>query len=289
MRQDKARILNRVNSPDDLKTLSAEELRRYCEELRRYIVDECALNPGHLASSLGAVELAAALHYVFHTPEDKLIWDVGHQTYAHKIITGRREAFHEKRRLGGISGFPRMDESPYDAFGGGHASVSISAAFGMAKAAGLLGRRERVVAVIGDGAMTGGLAFEGLNNAGASPETDLLVILNDNNMAIDQATGALKNYLLKISTSKHYNRFKRRLWNLLSHTPFLLRFCQKTGNAVKQSILKNSNLFESLGFRYFGRGTRYRGADPGSPGPEGDRRTEIAACPDGQGQGAAAG
>ena len=252
MRQDKARILNRVNSPDDLKTLSAEELRLYCEELRRYIVDECALNPGHLASSLGAVELAAALHYVFHTPEDKLIWDVGHQTYAHKIITGRREAFHEKRRLGGISGFPRMDESPYDAFGGGHASVSISAAFGMAKAAGLLGRRERVVAVIGDGAMTGGLAFEGLNNAGASPETDLLVILNDNNMAIDQATGALKNYLLKISTSKHYNRFKRRLWNLLSHTPFLLRFCQKTGNAVKQSILKNSNLFESFGFRYFG-------------------------------------
>lgn len=252
MRQDKARILNRVDSPDDLKTLSAEELRLYCEELRRYIVDECALNPGHLASSLGAVELAAALHYVFRTPEDKLIWDVGHQTYAHKIITGRREAFHEKRRLGGISGFPRMDESPYDAFGGGHASVSISAAFGMAKAAGLLGRRERVVAVIGDGAMTGGLAFEGLNNAGASPETDLLVILNDNNMAIDQATGALKNYLLKISTSKHYNRFKRRLWNLLSHTPFLLRFCQKTGNAVKQSILKNSNLFESFGFRYFG-------------------------------------
>ena len=245
-------LLNRIDSPDDLKALSVEELKRYCEELRRYIIDECALNPGHLASSLGAVELAAALHYVFHTPEDKLIWDVGHQTYAHKIITGRREAFHEKRRLGGISGFPRMDESPYDAFGGGHASVSISAAFGMAKAARLQGSKDRVVAVIGDGAMTGGLAFEGLNNAGASPETDLLVILNDNNMAIDQATGALKNYLLKISTSKHYNRFKRRLWNLLSHTPLLLRLCQKTGNAVKQSILKNSNLFESFGFRYFG-------------------------------------
>lgn len=252
MKSNNPGILSRVDSPDDLKSLSIEELCAYCEELRRYIIDECAQNPGHLASSLGAVELATALHYVFDTPADKLIWDVGHQTYAHKIITGRREAFRTKRRQGGISGFPRMDESPYDAFGGGHASVSISAAFGMAKAAELQGRSERVVAVIGDGAMTGGLAFEGLNNAGASAGTDLLVILNDNNMAIDQATGALKNYLLKISTSKHYNRMKRRLWNLLSHTPLLLRLCQKAGNAVKQSLLKNSNLFESFGFRYFG-------------------------------------
>lgn len=193
-----------------------------------------------------------ALHYVFDTPEDKIVWDVGHQTYAHKIITGRREAFRTKRQLGGISGFPRMDESEYDAFGGGHASVSISAAFGMAKAAELRGEKRQVVAVIGDGSMTGGLAFEGLNNAGASKNTDLLVILNDNNMAIDQATGALKNYLLKISTSVRYNRFKRRVWGLLSHTPRLLHLCRKTWNGIKLGLLNHSNLFESLNFRYFG-------------------------------------
>ena len=252
MTPEEYRLLLHIDSPEDLKRLSAEELRAYCDELRRYIVDECSVNPGHLASSLGAVELAAALHYVFDTPADKIVWDVGHQTYAHKIITGRREAFKTKRRLGGISGFPRMSESEYDAFGGGHASVSISAAFGMAKAAELRGEKHRVVAVIGDGSMTGGLAFEGLNNAGASKRTNLLVILNDNNMAIDQATGALKNYLLKISTSVHYNRFKQRLWGILSHTPRLLRLCQKAGNAVKQGLLNKSNLFESLNFRYFG-------------------------------------
>ena len=245
-------LLGRIDSPDDLKKLSLEELRAYCDELRGYIIQQCATNPGHLASSLGTVELSAALHYVFRTPDDKIVWDVGHQTYAHKIITGRREAFASKRRLGGISGFPRMDESPYDAFGGGHSSVSISAAFGMAKAGELRGERRQVVAVIGDGAMTGGLAFEGLNNAGASKRTNLLVILNDNNMAIDQATGALKNYLLKISTSVRYNRLKRRVWRAFSHVPPLLHLCQKTGNAVKQGLLKNSNLFESLNFRYFG-------------------------------------
>ena len=246
------KLLYRIDSPRDLKRLSAEELRLYCDELRRYIIEECSVHPGHLASSLGAVELAAALHYVFDAPDDKIVWDVGHQTYAHKIITGRREAFRTKRQLGGISGFPKMSESPYDAFGGGHASVSISAAFGMAKAAELRGEKRQVVAVIGDGSMTGGLAFEGLNNAGASKQTNLLVILNDNHMAIDQATGALKNYLLKISTSVHYNRFKQRLWGLLSHTPRLLRLCQKAGNAVKQGLLNNSNFFESLNFRYFG-------------------------------------
>ena len=245
-------LLGRIDSPDDLKKLSLEELRAYCDELRGYIIQQCATNPGHLASSLGTVELSAALHYVFRTPDDKIVWDVGHQTYAHKIITGRREAFASKRRLGGISGFPRMDESPYDAFGGGHSSVSISAAFGMAKAAEMRGERHQVVAVIGDGSMTGGLAFEGLNNAGASKRTNILVILNDNNMAIDQATGALKNYLLKISTSVHYNRFKQRLWGLMSHTPRLLRLCQKAGNAVKQGVLNKSNLFESFNFRYFG-------------------------------------
>ena len=252
MSHEDYKLLNRVSSPRDLKKLSPEELRLYCDELRRYIIEECSVNPGHLASSLGAVELAAALHYVFDTPQDRIVWDVGHQTYAHKIITGRREAFHTKRQLGGISGFPRMSESVYDAFGGGHASVSISAAFGMAKAAELRGEKHQVVAVIGDGSMTGGLAFEGLNNAGASKQTNLLVILNDNNMAIDQATGALKNYLLKISTSVHYNRFKQRLWGILSHTPRLLRLCQKAGNAVKQGLLNKSNFFESLNFRYFG-------------------------------------
>lgn len=244
--------LDRIDSPDDLKKLSGSDLRQYCDELRQYIIEQCSSNPGHLASSLGAVELAVALHYVFNTPDDKIVWDVGHQTYAHKIITGRREAFRTNRKLGGISGFPRMSESPYDAFGGGHASVSISAAFGMAKAAELKGEQRQVVAVIGDGSMTGGLAFEGLNNAGASKQTNLLVILNDNNMAIDQATGALKNYLVKISTSRRYNAIKRRLWRILSHTPAVLRFCQKAGNAVKQGLLKNSNLFESLNFRYFG-------------------------------------
>lgn len=252
MANEEYKLLKRVSSPRDLKELSPDELRRYCDELRHYIIEECSVNPGHLASSLGAVELAAALHYVFDTPQDKIVWDVGHQTYAHKIITGRREAFHTKRQLGGISGFPRMAESEYDAFGGGHASVSISAAFGMAKAAELRGEKHQVVAVIGDGSMTGGLAFEGLNNAGASKRTNLLVILNDNNMAIDQATGALKNYLLKISTSVHYNRFKQRLWGILSHTPRLLRFCQMAGNAVKQGVLNKSNFFESLNFRYFG-------------------------------------
>ncbi len=252
MSHEDYKLLYRVSSPRDLKKLSPEELRLYCDELRHYIIEECSVNPGHLASSLGAVELAAALHYVFDTPQDRIVWDVGHQTYAHKIITGRREAFRTKRQLGGISGFPRMSESVYDAFGGGHASVSISAAFGMAKAAELRGEKHQVVAVIGDGSMTGGLAFEGLNNAGASKQTNLLVILNDNNMAIDQATGALKNYLLKISTSVHYNRFKQRLWGILSHTPRLLRLCQKAGNAVKQGLLNKSNFFESLNFRYFG-------------------------------------
>ena len=173
--------LDRVDSPRDLKRLSLDELRLYCDELRHYIIEQCAVNPGHLASSLGAVELAAAVHYVFDTPDDRLVWDVGHQAYAHKILTGRREQFHTNRKLGGISGFPRMEESPYDAFGAGHASVSISAALGMAQANKLQGIHRNVIAVIGDGAMTGGLAYEGLNNAGAS-NADMLVILNDNSM-----------------------------------------------------------------------------------------------------------
>ncbi len=247
------KYLYAVDTPADLKRLTVAQLGDYCAELRRYIVECCSRNPGHLASSLGVVELTVALHYVYDTPDDKIVWDVGHQAYAHKIITARRDAFLSNRKLGGISGFPRMAESEYDAFGAGHSSVSISAAFGMAKAADLRGEKRSVVAVIGDGAMTGGLAFEGLNNAGACPRSDILVILNDNNMAIDKATGALERYLVRVSTSSSYNRFKNRLWRVLGKVPPLLRMMQKTGNAVKQGLLQNGNLFESLDFRYFGQ------------------------------------
>ena len=253
MPQNEYILLPKVNSPADLKKLPVSELPRYCEELRRYIVEVCSVNPGHLGSSLGAVELAVALHYVYDTPYDKLIWDVGHQAYAHKIVTGRREAFADQRKLGGISGFPRMSESEYDTFGCGHASVSISAAFGMAKAAELKGEKRKVVAVIGDGAMTGGLAFEGLNNAGDSKNSDILVVLNDNNMAIDRPTGALGHYLVRVSTSQFYNRLKRVMWRVFGLVPFVLNMMRKTGNAIKQGLLQNSNFFESLNFRYFGR------------------------------------
>ena len=248
-------LLYKVNSPADLKQLSLSELPQYCRELRQYIIEECSKNPGHLASSLGVVELTVALHYVYDVPVDKLVWDVGHQAYAHKIITERRDLFPTNRMMGGISGFPRMAESKYDSFGAGHSSTSISAAFGLVKAAELRGEKNHVVAIIGDGAMTGGLAFEGLNNAGdkSDKKSNILVILNDNEMAIDQATGALKSYLMHVSTSRHYNRIKRRIWRLFAHVPSLLRFCQKVGNAIKQGLLQNSNLFESLNFRYFGQ------------------------------------
>ena len=246
-------LLYKVNSPSDLKQLSIDELPQYCRELRQYIIEECSKNPGHLASSLGTIELTVAIHYVYDTPADKLVWDVGHQAYAHKIITGRRDKFPTNRKLGGISGFPRMAESEYDSFGAGHSSTSISAAYGLAKAAELQGVDNHVVAVIGDGAMTGGLAFEGLNNAGEKKKGKLLVIFNDNEMAIDQATGALDGYLARMASSPFYNHFKRGLWRILSHVPPVLRFFQKAGNAVKQGLLQNSNLFESLNFRYFGQ------------------------------------
>ena len=247
------KYLSRVNSPSDLRKLSIDELSHYCDELRQYIIEQCAINPGHLASSLGAIEIAVALHYVYNTPEDSIIWDVGHQAYAHKIITERRDAFVTNRRMGGISGFPRMAESRYDAFGAGHSSVSISAALGISRAMHLQGEKRKVVAVIGDGSIAGGLAFEGLNNAGSDKQNDILVILNDNNMSIDGSQGALNGYLLRLSTSHKYNRFKQGLWSLLSHTPFLLKLFRKAGNAIKHGLLQNSNLFESLGFRYFGR------------------------------------
>lgn len=246
------KYLSAVDSPADLKRLSVAELECYCREVRDYIIECCATNPGHLGSSLGSVELTVALHYVYDTPQDRIVWDVGHQAYAHKIITGRRKAFVDNRKYNGISGFPRMAESEYDAFGAGHSSVSISAAFGMAKAVEMSGTGEHVVAVIGDGAMTGGLAFEGLNNAGASPTTDLLVVLNDNEMSIDKPTGALDSYLVRMSTSKWYNGLKRTLWKGLGVVPPLHRLVRKTGNAIKQGLLQNSNLFESFNFRYFG-------------------------------------
>ena len=247
------KYLYNIDSPADLRRLSIDELPRYCAEVRQYIIEQCAVNPGHLASSLGAVEIAVAVHYVYDTPNDKLVWDVGHQAYAHKIITCRRDAFTTNRRMGGISGFPRMAESEYDAFGAGHSSVSVSAALGMAKAAKLRGEEYKSVAVIGDGSIAGGLAFEGLNNAGSDKTNDILVILNDNNMSIDKSQGALNHYLLRLSTSSRYNRFKQGLWAALSRTPRLLNLCRKVGNAVKHGLLQNSNLFESLGFRYFGR------------------------------------
>ena len=247
------KYLHSINSPADLRKLTIDELPRYCDEVRQYIIEQCAINPGHLASSLGAVEITVAIHYVYDTPQDKLIWDVGHQAYAHKIITGRCEAFTTNRRLGGISGFPRMAESEYDTFGAGHSSVLISAALGMAKAAKLQGKEVKTVAVIGDGSIAGGLAFEGLNNAGSDKMNDILVILNDNNMSIDKSQGALNNYLLRMSTSSRYNRFKQGIWSALSRTPHILNFCRKVGNGIKHGLLQNSNLFESLGFRYFGR------------------------------------
>lgn len=245
------KYLNLVNSPDDLKKLSLDEVGEYCKELRQFIIEQLAANPGHLGSNLGVVELTTMLHYVYDTPHDKLVWDVGHQAYAHKIITGRRDVFATNRKLGGISGFPRMDESVYDAFGGGHASVSISAALGMAKAAELLGEKRKVVAILGDGALTGGLAFEGLNNAGVT-DNDILVILNDNHMSIDPNVGAMNEYLIRLTTSKRYNAIKNKTWDLLSPVPKLRRMVQKAGNSIKRGWLQQSNLFEGLNFRYFG-------------------------------------
>lgn len=243
-------ILDKINFPDDLKGLNSDELALLCKEVRDYMVECCSKNPGHLGSSLGAVELAIALHYVYDTPKDKLVWDVGHQAYAHKIITGRREAFVNNRKRGGLSGFPKMAESEYDAFGAGHTSVSISAALGIAEAARLKGENMNVVAVIGDGAMTGGLAFEGLNNAGAL-KSNILVILNDNQISIDKNVGALHNYLVKMSVSPAYNRMKNRVWKIVGNG-WLRKFIQKFTLGAKLAFLDNGSIFQGLGFRYFG-------------------------------------
>ena len=249
-------ILAQINTPEDLKKIPESSLIQLCQEIRQKIIDDCAENPGHLGSSLGVIELTVALHYVLNTPYDNLIWDVGHQSYAHKILTGRKEAFKTKRLYGGISGFPKMSESEYDSFGTGHSSTSISVALGMAIAAKMNGEEERQsVAVIGDGSMTGGMAFEALNNAGVY-NSNMLVILNDNNMAIDPNVGGLNEYLLDISTSKRYNKIKQEVWDVLGKlnriSPGMREFIQNIDNSVKSMLLKQSNLFEAMGLRYFG-------------------------------------
>jgi 1-deoxy-D-xylulose-5-phosphate synthase len=255
MSEEKKSILNQVRYPSDLKNLSIDELTLLCGELREFIIDEVSANPGHFGASLGVVELTVALHYVFNTPEDVLIWDVGHQAYGHKILTGRKDVFNSNRKYKGISGFPRMSESEYDPFGTGHSSTSISAALGIAVADKLKKMRRNVIAVIGDGSMTGGMAFEGLNNAGIA-KTDILVILNDNNIAIDPNTGALKEYLVDITTSGTYNRMKDEIWQMLGKinkiAPHARDYAQKLENGLKSILLRQSNLFESLNFRYFG-------------------------------------
>ena len=245
-------LLDKIDSPKDIKALSLEELRELCSQLRSYMIDCCAVNPGHLGSSLGAVELIVGLHKVYDTPQDKIVFDVGHQAYAHKILTGRREAFKSNRKREGISGFTRREESVYDAFGVGHSSTSISAALGLATAARLQGSDEKVVAVIGDGALTGGLAYEGLNNAGAS-KADLLVVLNDNNFSIDRNLGAVHEHLLRLTTNATYNRIKTHLWNRIGENGFRNTIKSIVANA-KHSIIKQSggDIFEAMGFRYFG-------------------------------------
>ncbi len=250
------KLLNNINYPSQLKKLTPDDLVTVSEELRKFIIDVVSSNPGHFGASLGVVELTVALHYIFNTPKDKIIWDVGHQAYGHKILTGRKDIFHTNRKYKGISGFPKLSESSHDCFGVGHSSTSISAALGMAIASGLQNERNRqFVAVIGDGSMTGGLAFEGLNNAGIN-NSNLLVILNDNNMAIDPNVGALKEYLLDITTSQTYNKIKDETWHLLGKISKLganaRDAVQKIEAGLKTALLKHSNLFESLNFRYFG-------------------------------------
>lgn len=247
---------NFINSPSDLRNLTVSSLQQVCQDLRSFLIDHVAANGGHFSSSLGVIELTVALHYVFNTPLDKLIWDVGHQAYPHKLLTGRMKQFYSNRLLGGISGFPSMDESEYDAFGTGHSSTSISAIVGMAIAARYRGEYSRQhIAVIGDGAMTAGLAFEALNNAGYE-QPNMLIILNDNNMSIDSNTGALQNYLIDLTTDKHYNILKSYLKNLLSSENPSKKWAadtlRKLEKIIKGGLMKYSNFFEALNIRYFG-------------------------------------
>ena len=249
-------LLQTINSPEDLKKLSREKLHQVCDELRQYIIDVVSVHGGHFGASLGVVELTVALHYIYNTPYDQLVWDVGHQAYGHKILTGRRDNFPTNRKYKGLSGFPKRSESEYDTFGVGHSSTSISAALGMAMAAKYKGENERkVVAVIGDGAMTAGLAFEGLNHAGVA-DADLLIVLNDNCMSIDPNVGALKEYLTDIATSPTYNKLRDEVWNILGKLPvgknFSRDMASKLVAGMKGMVSKSSNLFEALNLRYFG-------------------------------------
>lgn len=249
------KLLNNINTPNDLKRLDISQLPQVCDELRHFIIEALSHNPGHFGASLGVVELTVALHYVFDAPNDKLIWDVGHQAYGHKILTGRRDVFHTNRKLGGLHGFPNIFESEYDAFGVGHSSTSISAALGMAIATQLKGDNRNIVAVIGDGSLTGGMAFEALNNM-ASANPDMLVILNDNNMAIDKVTGGMSQYLLDISTSRTYNNLRSRLTRLLDRmnpsNGSRKNIITKINNSIKNLIGRHTNMFEGLNIRYFG-------------------------------------
>ncbi|HKK59120.1 MAG TPA: 1-deoxy-D-xylulose-5-phosphate synthase [Salinivirga sp.] len=249
-------LLDQIEYPTDLKKLDKPQLIQLADELREFIIDEVSANPGHFGASLGAVELTVALHYVYNTPYDRLIWDVGHQAYGHKILTGRKNRFQTNRKLGGISGFPNRSESEYDAFGVGHSSTSISAALGMAVSAQLRKEDDRhVIAVIGDGALTGGMAMEGLNNVGVQ-NANILVVLNDNDMAIDPNVGAFKEYLTDIATSRPYNKLKDEVWNMLGKFnrlgPTAQRLIQKVDNSIKSLLMKQSNFFEAINFRYFG-------------------------------------
>jgi len=250
------KLLAKINSPEDLRKLDRSQLPQVCNELRQFIIDNVSVYGGHFGASLGVVELSVALHYVFNTPDDQLVWDVGHQAYGHKILTGRRDDFHSNRTYGGLSGFPKRNESIYDAFGVGHSSTSISSALGMAVASALEKNFERQhIAIIGDGAMTAGMAFEGMNHAGAT-DSNLIIILNDNCMAIDPNVGALKEYLTDITTSQTYNKFRDEVWNMLGKMSNFGKSAQEVVSKVeavmKTAILRQSNLFESLGLRYFG-------------------------------------
>ncbi|MDH7462200.1 1-deoxy-D-xylulose-5-phosphate synthase [Chitinophagaceae bacterium 26-R-25] len=248
-------IIATIDSPADLKKLGREQLNQVCDELRQYIIDIVSVHGGHFAASLGVVELSVALHYVFNTPYDQLVWDVGHQAYGHKILTGRRDNFYTNRKYNGLSGFPKRGESEYDTFGVGHSSTSISAALGMAMAAKYKKEDRKSVAVIGDGSMTAGLAFEGMNHAGVA-DADMLIILNDNNMSIDPNVGALREYLTDITISPTYNKFKDDIWKALGKLPvgktFTREMASKLEHSIKSFLSKSSNLFESLNLRYFG-------------------------------------
>ena len=248
-------ILSQIGCPKDLRQLSVEQLPQVCEAIRQFIINQIAVHPGHFASSLGAIELTVALHYVYNTPEDRLVWDVGHQAYAHKVLTGRRDKFATLRQKGGLRGFPFPTESEYDTFSAGHASNSISAALGMAVANHLSGDKRKVVAIIGDASISGGLAFEGLNNASSQPN-DLLIVLNDNRMAIDNNVGALHHYLLKITTSERYNQMRYRAYRTLRKhrlmSDGLRRALIRFTNAVKALFSHRQNIFEGLDIRYFG-------------------------------------